>query len=205
MKVQFFESINIETPRERIYARLGYKKGITKLSAERRKEVNSSIEDALSLIRLKGAGVRIPIKKINLSNVVFSTGNSFKSSIVASLLKDSPEALFMGATAGAEVIEFIREHKDSDLTSAVIYDAVASEVTDVSLGWIIDYFNTQLRREKKKLTKRRVSCGYGDFPMEYQKMIYEILQLDCLGVRITESFFLVPEKSVTAVSGVIDL
>jgi len=205
MKVRFFDSINIIPPKERIYARMGYKRGITRLEAARETEIDNYIKDASFLIKLKGAAVSIPIEKRDVSTVVFPEGIVFESSILSALLKDSREAMFIGATSGEEIVNSIRESKDSDLTRGVIFDAAASETVDASLTWITDMLNRDLGRESKRLTKRRISCGYGDFPIKYQKIIHKILGLSSLGVKITESFFLVPEKSVTAVMGIIDL
>jgi len=59
-----------------------------------------------------------------------------------------------------------------------------------------------LRKEGRLLTKHRYSPGYGDLPLEYQKDLFALLQLDKLGVAITERCLLVPEKSVIAISGI---
>jgi len=59
-----------------------------------------------------------------------------------------------------------------------------------------------IRREGKKLTKMRYSPGYGDLPLSNQKLIYDVLNLERLGISITERFMLVPEKSVIAIAGV---
>jgi cobalamin-dependent methionine synthase I len=109
----------------------------------------------------------------------------------------------MGATAGSAIMDAIRgDTAGRDVTRGVVLDAAASEMTDAALDWIMDYFNRTLRRENKSLFKKRFSAGYGDFLLENQKTIYNLLQLDRLGVGITESCMLIPEKSVTAISGI---
>ncbi|MCK7506649.1 MAG: hypothetical protein MZV70_23005 [Desulfobacterales bacterium] len=110
----------------------------------------------------------------------------------------------MGATAGNPIMEAIREKTNQgDLTAAVVYDATASEMTDAALDWIMAYINRQLRREGKQLLPRRFSAGYADFALENQKQIYEKLQLEKIGVTLTSSFILLPEKSVTAIGGIV--
>jgi cobalamin-dependent methionine synthase I len=54
----------------------------------------------------------------------------------------------------------------------------------------------------KNLLPRRFSAGYADFNLENQKAIYEILQMGKIGVTINFNFILLPEKSVTAISGI---
>jgi len=111
--------------------------------------------------------------------------------------------VLMGATAGVAVMDAIQEKtRQDDLAAAVVYDATASEMVDAALDWIMDYVNQQVRREGKKLLPRRFSAGYADFKLENQKMIYEKLQMDKIGVNINSGFILLPEKSVTAISGI---
>jgi cobalamin-dependent methionine synthase I len=92
-----------------------------------------------------------------------------------------------------------------NLTRAVILDAVASEMTDSGLDWIMDYMNQELMRKARRLTKARFSAGYGDFSLENQKAIHTLLRLDKIGVFITDRCILMPEKSVTAVAGIVAL
>ena len=109
----------------------------------------------------------------------------------------------MGATAGNAIMEAIREKTNrQEMTAAVVYDATASEMADAALDWITGFINRQIRREGKTMLERRFSAGYGDFALENQKLIYDALRMDQIGVAISERFLLIPEKSVTALSGI---
>ena len=202
----FFDSINVPTPEDNIYRRLGYRKGKTQLTPEQKDEVEHYIEDALSLISLKGAGISISIQEKKSSGIILSTGIVFESVHLSAFLEDCREIVLMGATAGSDIIEAIREDSaENNLTRAVVFDATASEVVDASLDWIMNYFNQELRRENKRLTSTRFSAGYHDFLLENQKIICDILQLQRIGININENFILTPEKSVTAVAGVVQV
>jgi hypothetical protein len=202
----FFDTIIIETPRERIYRRLGYRQGITRMSAGQEAEVEKYISEALSLIRLRGAGRRLPVRGKNDSQVVLasSVGDKvFQSRHLARFFSECCEALLMGATAGSEVMAAIAEDAGRNrLTRGVVFDAAASELVDASMDWITSYFARELRRENKAFTENRFSAGYGDFLLENQQTIFRLLELERIGVQITESFVLMPEKSVTAFAGV---
>ena len=203
-RLLFFNSINVATPEESIYKRLGYRRGKTQLIPQQKKEVEGYIEDALSFIKLKGAGIRIPIQGAKSSQIVLSTSIIFKSTHLASFLKGCQEIVLMGATAGSRITDAIQKDSARDnLTRAVVFDAVASEIVDALLDWIMSFYNQKLRRENKHLTSTRFSAGYHDFLLENQKIIYNILQLKRIGININENFILTPEKSVTAVAGVI--
>ena len=186
-----------------IYRRLGYKRGITKVDERKREEIERHIEYAASLISLKGAGLRVPLERVDPPLIVLKTGADIRSVKLAGLLNGCKEALFIGATAGSAVMDAILEDTEGgDMTRGVVIDAVASEMTDAALDWIMGFFNRLLARENARLTRRRFSAGYGDFLLENQKMMYDMLELNRIGVTINENFILMPEKSVTAVVGI---
>jgi len=196
-------NISIDPPYAKIYFRLGYKKRATKLSLTQQKETDRFIEEAVSFILLKGSILRTTISKNDGEEITLAENLTFSSKKLSALLKDCPEAVLMGATAGSTIMDAIREKtRQDDLTAAVVYDATASEMVDAALDWIMDYLNQQVRREGKRLLPRRFSAGYADFKLENQKMIYEKLQMDKIGVTINSGFILSPEKSVTAISGI---
>lgn len=201
--VNIFEKISIDPPYEKIYQRLGFKKRTTKLTAKQQKETELFIEDALSFITLKGCMLKTIINKNDGNNVIISSGLTFESKQLAGFLRDCGEALLMGATAGSAIMDAIRDKTRQDnLSAAVVYDATASEMTDAALDWLMNYLNNQLRREGKKLLPRRFSAGYADFKLENQKNIHQHLEMQKIGVVINSNFILLPEKSVTAITGI---
>jgi len=203
MQIKYFNPITLSTPKDRIYSRLGFTKGITKLDDKQRDEVEGYIEKALEIVELKGAGAILPIDKIEASKIILTEDITFESESLAKFLVDSQEVLLMAATSGSKIVEAIsKDSAGKDVTAAVVFDAVASEMADKALSWIINYFNRQLSRENKQLTPKRFSAGYGDFSLENQKIIYNILKLEQLGISLSGNYTLIPEKSVTAVAGV---
>jgi hypothetical protein len=201
--VLFFESISIPLPRKNIYRRLGFVKGVTAVPASQEEEIESYIEHASSLIHLKGAGLRIPITEIEEARIILPDGLEFESRQLARLLANCSEIVLMGATAGREIMDAIEsDATGANVTRGIVLDAAASEIVDASLNWIMDYFNQSLRRENRRLLRKRYSAGYGDLFLETQKAMYRLLQLDRIGVEITESSILIPEKSVTAITGI---
>ncbi len=203
MQIKLFDPIILPTPKDRIYSRLGYAKGITKLDDKQRDEVEGYIDKALEIVELKGVGAILSINKIEASKIILAEGITFESEALAKFLVDSKEVLLMAATSGSKIVETIsKDSVGKDVTAAVVFDAAASEMTDSALSWIINYFNRQLSRENKQLTPKRFSAGYGDFSLENQKIIYDILKLEQLGISLSDKYTLIPEKSVTAVAGV---
>jgi hypothetical protein len=201
--VIFFESISIPLPRKEIYRRLGFIKGVTEISSSQKEEIERFIQDALSLIHLKGAGLRMPVQEIKGARIILAEDVTFESNQLAALLRNCREIVLMGATAGKDIMKAIEEDAAGrNVTRGIVFDATASETVDASLDWIMGYFNRTLLRENRQLLKKRYSAGYGDLLLETQNTIYRLLQLDRIGIRITDSCMLIPEKSVTAITGI---
>ena len=199
----FFQSIIVSVPKNGIYARLGYRRGRTQIPPDKKELVESCIDHALGLIELKGAAKVLGIEAIEGASIHLEGGCSMKSAGLASMISGCTEVVLMGATAGRMIMDEIRGDVTRDnMTRGVVLDAVASEMTDEALDWIMGYVNQDLRRRAKRLTRRRYSVGYGDFAMENQKIMYDLLMMQELGVSVTREYVLVPEKSVTAIAGI---
>ena len=195
--------MHIQPPSESIYRRLGYREGITRINPKQRDQIERHIKEALGLIVLKGVVRRMPIQKKKGSALTLAPKIILSSQRLSEFIGNCDELVVMGATAGDKIMKVLyRESAGKNLTAAVVYDAVASEMVDASLDWIMDFCNQQLRRENKQLTTNRFSAGYGDFLLENQKLMYDILALGELGISLTDRCILKPEKSVTAIAGI---
>jgi hypothetical protein len=199
--IHFFKTITVKLPWQRIYRRLGYQKGTTQLTDERKEQIDGYIDEVLSLIHLQGAIRRAALKNWRPMQVELADGTIFESRRLAAFLGNCGEVLLMAATAGNRIVEEIREDtKGRDFVRGIILDAAASELTDAALDWIMAHTEQSLRRENKTLPQKRFSAGYGDFDLKNQQAMHRLLQLEKIGVAMTERFMLVPEKSVTAVT-----
>jgi cobalamin-dependent methionine synthase I len=49
---------------------------------------------------------------------------------------------------------------------------------------------------------KRYSPGYGDMPLEMQKIFFSQLHLEELKMVLNDNFYMIPEKSVTAFAAV---
>ena len=130
-------------------------------------------------------------------NVICADNNKEKISSLKKGIVTMYEPSFM------KIIQ--KKIKAEHLSSSVIYDAVASVVVDKGLSYIISEINTLIKKENKQVLKKRFSAGYGDFDLSNQKKIYDLLHLKDLGVKLSKNFLLTPEKSVTAVTGIVSL
>jgi len=202
--VRVFTYIPKEIPRHKILKRLGYHGSSTEISGDRMREIDNWIRKASDLIALKASCLRSGFGADKGAIMLDPDGGKIESVKLCGLLKDSDQMLLMGLTGGTEVVaEIASLQKDGRMTEAVVIDAAASEIVDHAFGWLANLYSGELLREGRRLTSRRFSAGYGDFELGFQKEGFRLLELDKIGVAITESCILIPEKSVTAVYGII--
>ncbi len=118
------------------------------------------------------------------------------------LLRDSAHVVLLAATLGTEVEQLIRRTAAKSMADAVILDAAGS----AAIENVCDNFCADLERELAPcyLTER-FSPGYGDMPLSDQRPFFDALSVSRrIGVTLTESCLMIPQKSVTALIGVSD-
>lgn len=203
MRINTIKLGNIQLPEKEILSRLKY-------------NIHKTVVDPDSMARIKGImakGFRAcdprgvwgisEIIEITDEGVIFESGIEIKSISIAKLLSGSHSAVFMAATAGPQIVDMASSAVTAgDGVAAIIFDAVGSETAEAAIEWLTGYIGNNIKKKGEKLTSMRFSPGYGDFNLEYQRLFYDLLQLNEMGVTLTERFILVPEKTVTAIAGI---
>ena len=109
------------------------------------------------------------------------------------------EAFFLAATLGAEADRRLRRFSALDLPRAAVWQAGCAAY----LEEYIDGMEEDMRREAPGLYLRpRFSPGYGDLDISHQRAMFDLLELEKrLGLSLTQTQMMLPEKSVTAIAG----
>lgn len=118
---------------------------------------------------------------------------------IESHLNGCEKAIVMCATVGSEVDKLIRISQISDMARAVVMDSLAS----VAVEQVCNAFNKIIAEKYSDYNMTfRFSPGYGDYPIELQKIILQMLDAPKkIGLCTNDNFLLTPTKSVTAVLG----
>ena len=202
-QVFYFSSIPVVLPENAIYSRLGRNRFLNKLPDAQKILLEKYIEEGIALCKPQGCWTRLNIVERTPDSVTLENGSILHSARLAEMLSASHAVLLTAATAAAGIVEAAGAAAEAgEGVKALVYDAAGSEISDGAIGWIHEYTAQFFRRGGERLTARRFSPGYGDLGLENQKIIFDILKLDKLGVRLNESLIMIPEKSVTAISGI---
>ena len=121
---------------------------------------------------------------------------------IRAFLSDCDGVVLLAATLGAEAEALIRRAAGRDMAEAVILDAAGS----AAIERVCDNFCADLAAAlAPRFLTDRFSPGYRDMPLSDQRALFRVLDISRrIGVTLSESALMIPQKSVTALIGVSD-
>ena len=125
----------------------------------------------------------------------------FESKYLARNLAGCSKVILIASTIGPLADNLIRRFTKLDAAKAAIMQAAGAMFIESYL----DGFNAQLEKEAEEQGYKlhsRFSPGYGDVSLEIQRHFFSILPCtQRIGLTLTDSLVMAPEKSVTAFIG----
>lgn len=110
-------------------------------------------------------------------------------------LSGCDRAVIFAATVGVGVDRLLSTYSRTEPSKAVIISALGSAMIESICDEVCCRFG--------KCIRPRFSPGYGGFDLSAQREIADILETEKrIGLYITDSMMMIPEKSVTAVVGI---
>ena len=113
-------------------------------------------------------------------------------------LSGCDEAFLLVVTLGGATDRLIARLMKTSKAEAFIFDAVASALAEAA----VEVANTEVTEGLSTTT--RFSPGYSDFPLECQGALLDYLGAPTyLGVTLTDSLLMLPQKTVSCVIGIL--
>ncbi|MBU1864169.1 MAG: hypothetical protein KKH94_10940 [Candidatus Omnitrophica bacterium] len=197
-----FNNIFYTIPREKVLLRLQFNKKKTKLVGHVKQLIDSMIDEGNVLAQPQAIVEDFTIKELARSRVVLSGKNfSLAGEHITRHVDGCYKVSLMVCTVGSQFAGAVEGLVDQrELTKAAILDAVASEAVDAVADAITKIIRQNAENEGADITLR-FSPGYGDWDIQEQKPLLEVMEAYKIGVRLTNSFLMFPEKSITACVG----
>lgn len=163
--------------------------------------IKKAIDTAYTLISGKGIYRTFAVEKVLEDKVLIAQSHTlFSGKNMSKLLKQCPFVTLMASTIGPSLEEKVEALKADNPSDAYFLEVVG--------GWMADYMAEQVdRRIEAEVVKSgyartmRYSPGYGDWDLTCQAEMIRLVQAQRIGIRLTESFIMIPRKSVTAAIG----
>ena len=129
----------------------------------------------------------VPVIDNGIDFGVFVSGNTLTRA-----LDGCKNAYLFAVTLGSGADRVIKSASLLSALDGFVADAVASAMCEA----VCDSVQSLLPQK----TKNRVSIGYGDIDIRLQKPFLEFLRAE--NITLTDSYLMVPTKSITAIAGV---
>jgi len=139
---------------------------------------------------------------VNNNEISFNNGVSFKSASLASHLKDCFKCYCLAATLGHGIDSEINKLQITSVAEALELDKQANKLIEQKLNDLLHELEFNEKQYGNFVTQR-FSVGYGDFDIKYQQTMLDLTNAaKIIGLTLTNSNLLLPQKSVTAIIGV---
>lgn len=130
---------------------------------------------------------------------ILSGNTPLSGNTAALMLADCNQCAVLACTLGAEYDMWLRQLQRRDMAQAVMLDALGSSLVEVAC----DAATTEIAaRFPAHYLTDRFSPGYGDLPLSLQPQLLQLVEAQRIGLGVTPSLLLTPQKSVTALIGV---
>lgn len=136
------------------------------------------------------------------SNIISLPCGQIASRNLAKNLNGCDKAIIFAATIGIGIDRLISKYSRLSPAKALCLQAIGAERVEALCNDFCEKMESEFQGKGESL-RPRFSPGYGDLPLETQKMIFSLL--DCpkrIGVTLGDTLLMSPSKSVTAFIGI---
>jgi len=202
--MKIIKNIKLKIDEEEVLRYLGYHRNKAGETSEIILQITrEEIEQGYCLFEPKGIYSKVMIKnissegRINLENgLCLEINNS-----MLNLLKGTRYLAFGLSTIGNQLEEKVVElFAKNEYPKAMALDAVGT----VASKFLSNYIQSVICQEAKEQnfqTTKYFSPGSGDWNISQQKNIFQIIPAGKIGVKLTESYMMIPKKSLSWVIG----
>lgn len=123
---------------------------------------------------------------------------SFSGKGIHRLLTHSQYAAIFIATVGDKIDEEMARISEDDFAEAFFLDGIATTMTH----GILELLESELQDEANALgcrLGRRFAPGYARWELTEQRKLFEFLKADEIGMKLSGTYFMLPQKSISGV------
>ncbi|MDE6619366.1 MAG: Vitamin B12 dependent methionine synthase activation subunit [Lachnospiraceae bacterium] len=128
---------------------------------------------------------------------------AFESRNLAANLAQCRHVILIAATLGLGADKLLQKYEILNMTKATITQACGAACIEAYCNILQEQICEEVSAHgQKRYLRPRFSPGYGDFPLHYQRVIFD--ELECtkrIGLTLTDSLLMYPTKSVSALIG----
>ena len=198
------ENLTVALPETAVLSRLGRNRFLSSISSAEQVKLKMLMLKAFAQLRPRGRWMLQSIVRRSNKEITLPDGRVLASESFARFCSDAP-LLWLGAvTIGSGIADLMNDPAFA-LSEKVVFDAVGSECADDCISNLQNLAALELARHNLVMQKMRFSPGYGNLSLSVQEIFFDLLDLSELGITLTDSKIMQPEKSVTAFAAVLKM
>ncbi|MEE8471151.1 MAG: vitamin B12 dependent-methionine synthase activation domain-containing protein [Dehalococcoidia bacterium] len=164
--------------------------------------IDGYMENARSFIDPSYSYVIRNVKQVRQSYVLVDGPIVFQSVVIARLLRECSKVAVLVATIGSRLEEKVRQlARDGLMLQASVLDAVGSEAVE-KVADLVQCAIEERANAEGLVSGRRFCPGYCDWDISQQPMVFRAVKGDSIGVHLTESCLMIPQKSISGIVGI---
>jgi hypothetical protein len=186
---------------KQVLSRMGY--GTAGMPSARIESLVKEYADNIChLIEPSYSYVILDVNSVRGSRVFIEGSVVFRSNVIAELLRQCPRVAVFVLTIGGRLGEVVRQLSgEGFLVQAAVLDAIGSDAAETLAHVVQEIIKSKAAVEGLAI-RRRFSPGYCDWRISQQKMVFRAVGGDSAGVRLTEGYLMVPQKSISGIIGI---
>lgn len=193
------DHLGLVLPEDAILSRLGRNRYLSVMDKVLSVKLHLAMQKAFALSHARGRWKLLSITARSSDEVVLNDVWKIKSRKFAEFAQTADYLYLSAATIGNELPQAVEQAQSvGNMFEAAVFDAVGSECADLAIELLQKIAAAELLRSGLVLSKQRFSVGYGGVELFHQQEIFKELELENIGISLTTSFIMQPEKSVTA-------
>ena len=196
-----YKASEIEIDSYEVLRYLGYKKEL--ITAEDISQVESFLPEARACLKPAACWGRFEVEMLSDNKISFPYGQIVSKDLSKNLTTSCREIFLFAASIGLEYDRLVQRSRISSMAKSSFLNAIGAAAVEN----VCDRLNEELRQlaaDEGKSLRPRYSPGYGDYNLENQRGIFDLLTPSKhIGLTLKDNLIMVPEKSVTALIGII--
>ena len=193
-------AVGVDIDKDAVYRRLGYKNRSP--SAAVLSAIDSQMPKAYKLIKPMFTYELKAVEDVVGQEVFLSGSLVFSSKTLSYVLSDCKWGSIYLVTIGKDLDEqMARLMERGEMLKATILDAIGTEAVAQILYKLWDVIKGIAKANGSQATVQ-YAPGYCDWHVSQQKVLFQAIDSDSLGVRLTETCMMIPQKSISGVIGI---
>jgi hypothetical protein len=186
---------------EQVLLNIGYQSS-RKLPARMVTLISDYVEHASYLVDSSYSYVIRDIEQVHGSYAVIEGSIVFESEVIAGLLENCSKVAVFLTTIGGYLEEMANQlAEDKFVLQAAVLDAIGSGAVEKLANTVQKMVGDEASTEGFYMSQR-FSPGYCDWNVEQQRMVFQAMDGDSVGIKLTEECLMLPRKSVSGIIGI---